>query len=344
MGSTKRKKVIAKEESAPSHEASEDVAFVIDEDHSQLPFFQVYRVAGTSTLESSMQRALTCEAEVILAKLFVTNRYRQHQQLTFTNRRIIVLDLSTPLGCLWQMVSVVEKIPVIGWILDIFLGMLKALVGHWLKRDRRNAERLSAVADEAILPPETLPKKITWRIRATSVPYAKIVQPSLGITIQQRWFAFYFTKIRGATLRFIPVGRLRSALNKFWDAADYLLPERSIVDRLVPVLRAVKPHLPFGEIDLTETDGAVSVRWPAKVGVGASRWSVRGANAVTIGLAAITLFLFFVAVTEDDDVFLSAVVFGVATSLSLAERRFSAAMVYVLIIIVIVLGVVVRAP
>lgn len=292
---------------------------------------------------------MACKSEVILAKLFVTARGGQRQQLIFTNRRIIVLNVIAKFrNSIWQMRGNLDKIPVAGFImvklLDIFAGALDRL----FKRSRRIAEQLSTVVNEDILSLEKHPKRIAKRIMATSIPYAKIVQPSLGVTIRRRWFAFNLTKIRGLTVRFLPVGRLRSTASRLYDTADYLLPNQLTVDKFVPVLRALKPHLPSAEIYLTETKSAVSVFWPASIGIGTNRWSVRGANAVTIMLTVITLlFLFFtlfIAGSETEVLwgFLWALLSCIGAIDSLAARRFSEAMLIAFLTILLLVGLMVK--
>lgn len=331
----------------PRHKMSKAEICIVDEVHSQLPFFIVYRIARTSTLESSIKRAMASESEVILAKLFVISKIRRRkEQLTFTNRRIIILRVQARLWFfVWHVLGgIVGSVPVMGFFLEACLGMFRGLLSRLFKRVYRQTERLGEVGDEVILSMDERRKRVAKGILGFSVPYTKIVQPSLGVSIRHHWFAFHLSKIRGTTLRFIPVGRLRSALNGFWDGADYLLPDSCIVDRLKPVLRALQPHLPFGETELTETNRAVSLTWPAHVGVGARRWSVRGTNALTIALAAITLFFLFFTVfmaSEETEAwfgFLWAMLSGIGTLLSLQARRFSEAMLIALITIFFLVG------
>jgi hypothetical protein len=338
VGSKKSKKGMTRKASVPRHKMSKGITCIVDKEHSQFPFFQVYRIVGTSTLKSSMKRMMACKSEVILAKLFVTTSIGRRQQLIFTNRRIIVLCVATILwDAVWRFINIVEKIPVIGWILGIPLGGLEALIDSLFRRSYRQAEKLNAVSNEATISLVNRPEMTIKRIMGDSIPYTKIVQPSLGVTIRQRWLAFGLSKIRGTTLRFIPVGRLRSMANRFVDAANFLLPSKLAVNELMPVLRALMPYLPSGEIDLIETKNGVSILWPAYIGIGTSRWSVRAANAVTIILTAITLFYFFAAVIEEDEVYgWLAVFFGVTTFEILTMRRFGEVM-YVVSISILVL-------
>lgn len=320
----------------PRHRMRKAVTYIVDEVHSQPPFFLVYRIAWTSTLETSIQQAMASESEVILARLSVATRVGEHQQLIFTNRRIIELTVMARRWGWWGMwdsLSLVGEIPAIGLILEILLENLKDPIDRLFKRSYRHAYRFNAVANESILSVENLPKKIEKRITASAIPYTKIVQPSVGVTIRRRWFAFRFMKIRGTTLRFIPVGRLRSAVNGFFDAANYSLPNQLSVDKLVPVLRALKPHLPSAEINLTETKGSVSVLWPANIGIAGKRGSVRAANIVTIVLAAITLLISIIAL-GDEELFLLAAFFGLVTLETLAMRRFEEAIVVVIFLVI----------
>jgi len=314
------------------HKTTKGVKCRADEDHSQFPFFQVYRISRTATLESSMKRAMACKSEFILVKLFATGRNRQRQQLVFTNRRIIVLNIRPSFwSYLWQARGPLDKTPAIGFLLVSILDILSATVDRLLKRARRTAEQLAAVADEDILSLQLgIHKIISGKITATHIAYWEIVEPSLGVTIRRRWFAFHFTKIRGTTCRFIPMGRLRSTASRFLDTADYLLPNQLTVDKVAPVLRALTRHLPPPQINSAETDNSVSVFWPPSIGIGDSRYSVHWANAVTILLAAIALFsLFFLveATTEKQEWTASmwAVLFGIGALESLAQRRFGEA-------------------
>ncbi|MCP4612469.1 MAG: hypothetical protein GY845_27540 [Planctomycetes bacterium] len=319
----------------PGHKKSRAITYIVDEKHSQPPFFIVYRIAWTSALESSIRQAMATKSEIILAKLFVTAPMLQ--QLIFTNRRIIVLRvISSCWDRWWRRLEMLGHIPVIGWAMEIFLTLIRYPVFRLFKIDYRHVYRLNAVANEEILSVGELPKNFDKKIIAGSLLYTAIVQPSLGITIRRRWLAFGLTKIRGTTLRFIPVGRLRSAVTRFLDVADYLLPNQLNVDKLAPVLRAFKPHLPSTEIDLTEKKHSVSFRWPSDIGIGDTLWSVRRAKILTIVLAAITLFFFVSAIgrlfCEEEYLLLFAALFAYMTYETLLVRRFAEAIIKVIVV------------
>ena len=286
---------------------------------------------------------MVSNSEIILAKLFITAPVLQ--QLIFTNKKIIVLSvISSRWDRWWHRLEVLKNIPVIDWFMDIFLTLIKDPLVRLFKIDYRHVYRLNAVDDKAILSVKKKPKNIDKKIIISSLPYTKIVQPSLGITIRRRWLAFGLTKIRGTTLRFTPVGRLRSAVTGFLDIAEYLLPNQLSVDKLTPVLRALKLHLPSTEINLTEKEHSVSFRWPADFGIGDKLWSVRRLKILTIVLAAITLFLLVAAfASQEEFVWLLTAVFGYLMLKSLTVRRFEQAIMIVILIAIIFIFSFIRA-
>lgn len=202
-------------EGGPSASSAEDRLWpVVDEALSYTPFFEVYTYPDEAAIGKSLERSIASTHEVIIAKLFATDIMGNSKLLIFTNYGLIVLALSVGVRqVFWRMVGLVEKIPVIGWLLSIVTEMLQSLLDNVLATNYKHAERLVSVPDATVLETRHSKKKVmklAKGIYGSWKPYSERLRefrPSVGISLQYRNFAYVLGKIRVTTLRVLPVGR-----------------------------------------------------------------------------------------------------------------------------------------